>query len=203
MESILLPGRLWREAEFVFDPHRRRWITGACGPNASAMAASWADQRYHSTLEAYRRMRSAGRCAANGAATLADLAEDAGRAGYTLDVLSYREPMPEADWRHFVEPRVGHKAIVLEVASGQVLVDSVGGRGENARNLRYHFLLIVGWHAGGHSPRLNRELAPGWWCSDGDNFAVGDVLQFYPDSLVSAARPCAAMAMSATDASQW
>jgi hypothetical protein len=203
MESILLPGRIWRESEFVFDPYRRRWITGACGPNASAMAASWADQRYYSTLEVYRRMRALGRCADNGAAPLAALAEDVSLAGYTLDVLEYREPMPEADWRHFLQPRVGRKAIVLEVASGQALVDSVGGRGENARNLRYHFLLIVGWHAGGLSPRLNRELSPGWWCSDGDNFAVGDVLQFYPDGLLSAAHPCAAMAISARDASQW
>src|SRR5215472_3928321 len=132
MESILLPGRLWRESEFVFDPHRRRWITGACGPNASAMAASWADQRYYSTLEVYRRMRAYSRCAENGATPLAALAEDAALAGYTLDVLEYREPMPEEDWRRFLQPRVGRKAIVLEVATGQALVDSVGGRGENA-----------------------------------------------------------------------
>ena len=59
MESILLPGQIWRESEFVFDPAGKRWLTGTCGPNAIAMAQSWADQYYHSTLEVYRRLRAA------------------------------------------------------------------------------------------------------------------------------------------------
>ncbi len=196
MESILLPGRIWRESEFVFDPAGKRWLTGTCGPNAIAMAASWADQCYHSTLEVYRRLRAAGRCAANGAATLALLAEDVSAAGYPLEVLPYREPMPENEWRTFLEKHAGRRAVVLELACGQALVDSISGKGENARNLRYHFVVVMGWHSGGHSARMNHDLPSGWWCSDGDNFARGDVLQFYSDTVLLAARPCAAMAIS-------
>jgi|GEM_PF-1335452 hypothetical protein len=197
MDAILLPGQLWRESEFVYDPASKRWLTGTCGPNASAMAESWAEQRYISTLDVYHRMRAAGRCDANGAATLASLADDVRAAGYTVEVLPYREPMPEADWRGFFAQHVGRQAVVFETANGQALVDSISGKGENARNLRYHFVLIVGWHPGGHSPRMNRDLPPGWWCSDGDNFAQGNVLQFYPDAVLAAARPCAAMAVYA------
>jgi hypothetical protein len=199
LESTILPGRIWRESEFVFDPVAKRWLTGTCGPNAIAMAQSWADQRYHSTLEVYRRLRAADRCAANGAATLAHLAEDVAAAGYPLEVLPYHEPVPEGEWRPFLARHVGRLAVVLEVACGQALVDSISGTGENARNLRYHFVVVIGWHAGGHSARMNYDLPPGWWCSDGDSFAGGDVLQFYPDSLVLAARPCAALALSPRD----
>lgn len=196
MESVLLPGRIWRESEFVFDPADKRWLTGTCGPNAIAMAQSWADQCYHSTLEVYRRLRAAGRCAANGAATLAHLAEDVTAAGYPLEVLPYHEPMPASEWRSFLERHAGRRAVVLEVACGQALIDSISGKGENARNLRYHFVVVIGWHAGGHAARMNYDLPPGWWCADGDNFARGDVLQFYSDTLVLAARPCAALAIS-------
>ena len=131
MESILLPGRIWRESEFVFDPNSKRWLTGTCGPNAIAMAQSWADQYYHSTLEVYQRLRAAGRCAANGAATLAHLAEDVSDSGYPTEVLPYSEPMPESDWRAFLERHAGRKAVILELACGQALVDSISGKGEN------------------------------------------------------------------------
>ncbi|MGO8949733.1 MAG: hypothetical protein ACLQUY_19185, partial [Ktedonobacterales bacterium] len=46
-------------------------------------------------------------------------------------------------------------------------------------------------------PRMNRSLPAGWWCSDGDNFVKGNVLQFYPDSVILSARPCAALAVYA------
>jgi hypothetical protein len=103
--------------------------------------------------------------------------------------------MPETEWRTFCTRHVGKEAIVLEVARGQLLVDSISGRGENARNLRYHFIVLLGWHPGGHCARVNHQLPPGWWCSDGDNFARGNVLQFYPDCVLLAAVPCAALAI--------
>jgi hypothetical protein len=195
MEAIFLPGRVDRESEFVGG------LSGACGPNAAAMAERWADQSRLGTLDVYHRMRAAGRCDANGAATLAALAEDAGAAGYRLDVLPYREPMPEADWRAFFDAHVGREALVFETANGQALVDALSGLGENARNLHYHFVLVAGWHPGGWSARAGRALPAGWWCADGDNFTTGDVLQFYPDGVVAAARPCAAMAIYARVAS--
>jgi hypothetical protein len=161
------------------------------------MAESWASQSYTSTLDTYYRLRLKGRCALNGSATLAALGADTADAGYRIDLLPYREPMPEMDWRAFCTRHAGKEAIVLEVAHGQLLIDSISGRGENARDLRYHFIVLMGWHPGGHCPRMNHELPPGWWCSDGDNYAKGNVLQFYPDSVLLAARPCAALAVYA------
>jgi len=64
----------------------------------------------------------------------------------------------------------------------------------------YHFVMVAGWHPGGPSaaPQAKgRTLPAGWWCCDGDNFAGGDVLQFYEDGVLAAARPCAAMAVYA------
>ena len=185
-----LPGRVDRESEFVAG------LTGTCGPNAAAMAERWADQSQLNTLDVYHRMRAANRCDPNGAATMAALADDARAAGYTVDLLPYREPMPEADWRAFFERYAGRQAIVYETAYGQALRDAITGFGENARDLHYHFVMIAGWHPGGQSARAGRNLPPGWWCADGANFAGGNALQFYPDDVVVASRPCAAMAIA-------
>lgn len=189
MEECFLPGQVDRESEFV------RGLTGACGPNAAAMAERWADQSHLGTWDVYERMRAAGRCDPNGASTLAALADDARAAGYRVDVLPYREPMAAADWRAFFDQHAGREAIVMETANGQALRDALTGAGENARTLHYHFILVAGWHPGGHSVRAGRDLPPGWWCADGDNFDAGDALQFYPDSVLAAARPCAALAV--------
>ncbi|MBF6589405.1 MAG: hypothetical protein IVW57_02600 [Ktedonobacterales bacterium] len=191
METRILPGRLWRESEFVGG------LTGACGPNALSMAESWALQRYVSTLAVYQRMRAAGRADANGTSNASGLYAQAVADGFATALLPYREPMPEADWRGFFSTHVGVRAVVIELANGQALVDRLSGKGENARNLKYHFIVVVGWHAGGYSARAARALPPGWWCADGDNFAAGDVLQFYPEAVLVAARPCATLAIAA------
>jgi hypothetical protein len=194
MEARLLPGRIHRESEFVGRLH------GACGPNAASMAERWADQSGLSTLDVFHRMHAAGRCDANGVTTMSQLVADARSAGYRVDALPYREPMPEADWRGFFESHVGRQAIVFETANGQALHDTLSGKGENARNLHYHFVMVAGWHPGGPTSvaqAKGRVLSPGWWCCDGDNFAGGDVMQFYADSVLAAARPCAAMAVYA------
>lgn len=190
MLETFLPGRVDRESEFVDG------LTGTCGPNAAAMAERWSDQSQLSTIEVYRRMRAANRCDPNGAATMAALADDARAAGYTADLLPYREPLPEGDWRAFFERYVGSHAVVFETAYGQALRDAISGYGENATDLRYHFVMIAGWHPGGHSARAGRNLPPGWWCADGANFAGGNALQFYPDDVLVASRPCAAMAIA-------
>jgi hypothetical protein len=58
--------------------------------------------------------------------------------------------------------------------------------------------MVAGWHPGGASRVAGaRELPAGWWCCDGDNFVAGDVLQFYDEGTLAAARPVAAMAVSA------
>jgi hypothetical protein len=194
MEARLLPGKIHRETEFVGGLH------GACGPNAASMAERWADQSALGTLDVYRRMRAAGRCDPGGESTLRALADDARAAGYQVDTLAYREPMPEADWRAFFERHAGRRAIVFETAYGQALRDALSGRGENATNLHYHFVMVAGWHPGGITrvaQAAGRDLPAGWWCCDGDSFAGGDVMQLYPDAVMAASRPCAAMAITA------
>jgi hypothetical protein len=188
----MLPGKLHRESEFVGGLH------GACGPNAASMAERWADQSQLTTLDVYHRMRAAGRCDAGGVTTMSQLVADAKDAGYHVDVLPYREPMPEADWRAFFAAHVGRQAIVFETANGQALHDMLSGKGENATNLHYHFVMVAGWHPGGPSaaPQAKGRVLPaGWWCCDGDNFASGDVAQFYEDGVLAAARQCTAMAV--------
>src|SRR5260221_12315788 len=85
----------------------------------------------------------------------------------------------------------------METANRQALRDSISGQGENAVNLHYHFIGIVGHHDGGFSTRGGMDLPPGWWAVDGDNYASGDVLQFYPDDVMAAAQPCGALAFGA------
>jgi hypothetical protein len=191
MEACILPGTLWRKTEFVGG------LTGACGPNALAMAESWANQRHIGTLDVYQRMRAAGCCDAHGPATIGGLAAQASADGFATDLLPFREPMPAATWRAFFARHVGTRALIMETANGQALVDGLSGKGENARNLRYHFIVVVGWHPGGRAARVGRDLPPGWWAADGDNFAAGDTLQFYPDSILAATQPSAALAISA------
>jgi hypothetical protein len=191
-EEIWLPGEVHRETEFVGGLH------AACGPNAASMAERWADQSRLVTLDVYHRMRAKGRCDANGASRLTALEADARDAGYRVDVLPFRQPMPEAEWRSFFDKHVGREAIVFETGNGQALRDALTGKEENARNLHYHFVMIAGWHPGGvtrHPQAKGRNLPPGWWCADGDNFARGNVLEFYPEGVLKAAQPVGTFAV--------
>lgn len=170
--SNQLPGRIWRESEFTGDGHN-----GKCGSNALAAACSWADQRYISTQSVYVGMLARRLCAVSGASTIWALWQYALACGYRCDYLPYSEPCP--GYAAFRAKHAGAQALVTELANGQALRDSVTGLGENATNLHYHFICDVGG---------------GWFC-DGDNWAVGDVLQHYPDAVLNAAQPCAALAI--------
>jgi hypothetical protein len=190
MAEIVLPGTFHRESEFVGN------LTGTCGPNALGMAWSWAAQHTHTTTEVYQFMRSRGLCDANGVSSIGGLYSAA--QGLGLPVVDYRpyvDPWP--DWRDWFLGHVhaGH-CILYETSLGQALVDAISGMPEDASNLHYHFLLVVGHNDGGYSARAGRTLPMGWWACDGDNFAAGDVLQFYPDTIVNASAPCAAIAIA-------
>lgn len=180
--AVILPGTLWRESEF------QGGLTGACGPNALSFCASWSRQRYTSTLDVYRAMRAERPplCDANGVSTIGGLRTAATLIGLPLvDTRWYAEPW--GDWRAWFSKHLSAgRIILLEVANGQALVDSISGKGENARNLKYHFIACAG------------RLSDGsWLCLDGDNFASGNVHQVYRDSVLGAARPCAALAIGA------
>jgi len=196
MSEVILPGALHRETEFVGG------LTGACGPNALAMGACWAFQRSRpDTYGIYLLMQAKGLCAASGASTLDALNQEAQNIGMNLTAYrGYGEPWPAdgvSGWRAFYLLHAGHSFILMETAYGQALTDAISGLGENARDLHYHFIGVVGHHDGGFSPRSGRTLPAGWWCCDGDNYVQGDSLQFYPDDVMALAQPCGAIAFGA------
>jgi len=196
MTEILLPGQVHRQTEFV------QGLTGACGPNALAMGQAWAMQADHvDTYGVYTDMYRRGLCAASGASTLDALHQEAQNLGMPLTAYrGYGEPWPAdgvSGWRAFYLLHAGHSYILMETANGQQLRDSISGQGENATNLHYHFIGIVGHHDGGYSVRAGHDLPVGWWAVDGDSYAAGDVLQFYPDEVMAAAQPCGALAFGA------
>lgn len=135
-----------------------------------------------------------GGCGPNGEATSAALAAQARRDGFTVEELPFQQPMPEATWRAFFERHAGQRAIVYETAHGAALRDWKTGNGENAGpDLRYHSVMIAGRHVNTDS----RDPQPsGWWCADGDNYDLGDTLQFYPDAVLAASQPVAAFAVA-------
>lgn len=189
--NTLLPGRIWRQSEFVHG------LTGDCGPDALTMAQGWTVQQPvdgNTVYATYLRMRSRGLADPNGASTLADLAREAQLDGSPFAILPYNGAMPPATWSAFFATYVGREAIVYQTANGQALVDAVNGLGENAVNLQGHFLMLVGRHV--HSGASD-PLPTGFWAADGDNFAVGNVLQLYPDALVAASHPVGALALPA------
>jgi hypothetical protein len=189
--NTLLPGRIWRQSEFVHG------LTGDCGPDVLTMAMGWAVQQPvdgATVYATYLRMRSRGLADPNGISTLADLAREAQVDGYPYALLPYDGNMPTTTWTNFFATYVGREAIVYQTADGQALVDAVSGLGENAVNLHGHFLMLVGRHV--HSGPSD-PLPTGFWAADGDNFAIGNVLQLYPDTLVAASHPVGALAFPA------
>lgn len=191
MPDHLLPGRIHRQSEFVHG------LTGDCGPDALDEAEAWADQRRcdaTTVYATYLRMRAWGGCGPNGTATFAALAEQARRDGFTVAELPFQEPMPDARWRDFFARYVSRRAVVFETAHGAALRDWKTGKGENAGpNLRYHAVMVAGRH---DNAGPSDHLPSGWWCADGDNYDLGDVLQLYPDAVLAASRPVAALAIA-------
>lgn len=194
--SELLPGNHWRESEFITIGGVAR--NGACGPNALAMAESYANQAYTWTGTIYQRMAAAGRLSASdGASTIYQLAAQAGAGadGFKTALLGFNLA-GLSDWFDWFIARLGENAaVIMETGNGQALIDSISGKGENAKNLVYHFITILGYFPGGYSSYAGRNLPAGFWCADGCNYAGGNVLQFYPTSVIAAAKPSAALAI--------
>ena len=184
MSETLTPGVHHRTTEFVYDPAQGRWLTGTCGPTALAMAAWNATNTPHDVLSVYRLMRGRGLCDPTGGSTPAALNTAAELLG--LSVAEYQPYIGDSwsGWRAFLDRHAGRDAVVLELAHGQALKDEISGLGENATNLDYHYIC-------GYGPS-----GDGWLFADGDNFAVGDVLQRYSFATLAAAQPCAAVAIA-------
>lgn len=188
----------WSESEFC-GPYR-----GSCGPNAMAMGASWAYQSYQgtsaepATVRMVRRMQAANRCDANGVTNGGKITAQFLADGFAVDRQASGSNFAAWLAARLARPNVA----VVELSNGQALRDSISGQSEDASNLQYHFILACFYHTGGYSPHFGVSLPAGFACSDGDNNAnnpiVGGVrtrriadhrLQFYPTSVLAAARP--------------
>lgn len=194
MEQLLL-GRIWRESEFVtVEGHSRN---GTCTLNALACAESWARQTYVATADVVKRAIDAGRVTdPSGAETLQQCFAQAQADGVKPQAIRWYQGDVWPEWYATLQPLAGHVALVMQVSFGQALVDSLSGKSENAVNLHYHAIAVVGYHSGGVSAHAGRDLPEGFWCADGDNYVVGDVLEFYPRTVLDAAHPCSAFSVA-------
>lgn len=184
----------YRESEFITIAGVPR--NGTCGPNALAMAESAALGRYVWTGAVFACMLAAGRCDASGAATIWQLQAQALADGMTVTGFQGFQGAPWPGWLAWSHTATARGVAIIETSNGKALVDSISGLSENAVNLRYHFILLCAWHPGGMSAQAGRVLPPGFWAADGANRAVGNVLQFYPVTVLQAADPRAGLAIA-------
>lgn len=192
MSEILCSSPLIRGTEFILNDSGVR-LFGTCGQRALASTASSQLGNDVSTLGIYDSMLSHSWCDVGGASTIGGLLNQAKQMNCAVAAFQpYGEPWNS--WLPWLGQQIGEgNPVVLEVAAGQALVDKISGLGENAQNLQYHYIAVLGMDDAG------------FWCADGCSFAGGNsnangfaaanVLQYYTDSVLQAARPCAALAL--------
>ncbi len=201
VSEVLCGGLKKSESEF------QQGLTAACGPNALSAALRWSDQSATTpgTYAVYQTGRSLPNpIDANGASTLSELEATAAKMGYPTTL-----PFTGESASAFVRRVAGIEPIVLEIAAGHNLVDTLTGAGEDAGpDLAYHYICVWGRNTGGASGRTSRVLPPGYWCSDGDNNTQNPVvngarvhrtlnsdLVYYSDATLAAALPYGAFSV--------
>lgn len=208
MAGSLLPGTHWNESEF------QGGHTALCGPNALAMLESAHSQAYVNTLTVYTRMLAAKRCDSNGASTMSNLELQAHADGFTkTDRLGWNgNGYAQSVWQPWIVKHLyAGAAILLETNNGQALKDFIRSTGEDATNLQYHFIGLIGHNEGGDSPTFGRTVPYGFICTDGCNNAVNPIVNgtrtrivgaastgllfYYPLTVIAAARPGALLAI--------
>lgn len=206
MAEIMCHSPLIRGSEFVLNDQGVR-LFGTCGQRALASASASVVGHQVSTLGIYDQMRARGWADPGGASTIGDLRNEAQLMGIPIaSFVQYNEPWNS--WQSWLSAQIMGSTpnpCTIELAYGQALFDTISQRGENAVGLRYHFIAVLGRNTGGWSPLAGRNLPAGWWCADGDSFAgnndnahgfnADNVLQYYTDAVMAAARPCGGLAL--------
>lgn len=202
MADYLLPGRITSESEFTA-------ASGACGPTALSAALRWAKQDDSYTAPAVmRQLQEWGLCDSNGVTNTPNLRAAAEHAGYGFPVQSHGTEDILGFATHFFDP-TPRGAVILELANGQALKDTVTGDTEDATNLHYHFICLVGYNPGGASAHDGGKTVPaGFWACDGDSNEQNPIidgarvhrtlntdLQYYTVSDLAAAQPYDAFAL--------
>ncbi|MGZ6281693.1 MAG: hypothetical protein ACXWQ5_00100 [Ktedonobacterales bacterium] len=175
MGVTILPSPVGRISEFFAG------FTGTCGETAlsvalCAAAGTVVTEQY--MVDLTHEMINHSWASANGASAIGGLANEARLRGFSITNYGYSEPF-NVDWHAMLIQWAGVKPIVLEFANGQALHDVETGSGENAVNLHYHYICIVG------------KQDDGYICADGDNFQVLSRFQIYSYGVLQAAQPCA------------
>ena len=154
-------------------------FTGTCTQTALAVClgiANGVDASQESMLDITTVMIGKKLCAANGAATVAAVAQEARSRGYSIDTEWDFGAM--GDWHEKLKTNAGIRPILLQVANGQALMDAdTGARDEGG--LHYHAIAVVGYQDGS-----------GYICADGDNPQVTDRFQVYNYATLASAQPC-------------
>ncbi len=180
MPQLLLPdaGHI---SEFARDPQTGVLYTGTCTQTALEVCLACTEHRAPTPahmLELTRDMIAKGLCAPDGAATLWAVAHEARELGHTVALeWDYQEPL-QGDWHKVLLDNAGLRPILMQVAVGMALVDAETRVHDEAQNLHYHAVAIVG------------RQDDGYIVADGDHPQVNDRFQVYTFPTLQAAQPC-------------
>ncbi len=156
-----------------------RWMNGTCGETALAVALGCVQGRPAALGDLERitaDMQARGLASANGASTLAGLAQEARLQGARVLVEDdYANPFT-ADWHALILSYAGIAPMVLQLSNGQALKDAVTGASDEA-GLQQHFVAILG------------KQAEGYVCNDGDQLANAVTFRVYSYADLAAATP--------------
>ena len=156
---------------------------GTCTQTSGAMVLASAlgtpvdhDGVVNLMLDMTQSMQDRGTAAANGAATVAGMAEELRRRGATILVeWDYQEPLG-ADWHSLLIAHAGIHPILLQVANAQGLYNA-GGQAED-QGVHYHAVAILG------------IADTGYVVGDPNNPSVEATFDIYPYAALLNARPC-------------
>jgi hypothetical protein len=160
MAEYMNSGNVTAESEF------QNGLTGACGPNACASAARWANATNADTTVTMTAALQKVVNSPNGVSTLGELRSMMNNSGYsTLGQSSGQSALD------FCRANAGRNvAIVVFYTAAQALKDYITGAGMDASGLQGHFNCYHGYNSGGVSPHFNNASVPeGFICADGDN----------------------------------
>lgn len=169
MSETLLPGRITIESEFTGG-------SGACGPAIWAAQARWSKQAPIPTVKTVvpdmsKAIGPNGKalCSPTGVTDTPSLRIWSQRAGFTVENPS----SGMAPWlfaaRALLATGGYHQGMVcMQLRNGQALREYLTGSGEDATNLRGHFIGLVGYNPGGFSNYFGLDVPQGFLAIDGD-----------------------------------
>ncbi len=168
-------------SEFARDPETGVVYNGTCTQTALEVCLACAEGRaptQEHMVQITREMIAQGICAANGAATLWAVAREARELGHAVALeWDYQEPL-QGDWHKVLLDNAGLRPILMQVAVGMALVDAETGVRDEAQDLHYHAIAIVG------------RQDDGYIVADGDHPQVSERFQVYTFPTLQAAQPC-------------